>query len=536
MKNKKIAALATIACVLASATTGCGNKNTEPGSEAPLAVQSESAVLSESRENGSGRPVLSYWTANSSDQFAKYEDTYLMKGLMEQTGIDIKVETAINPVEQFNLMVVDGEFPDIVEYDWATYPGGPDKAIADGVILPLNDIFEKYCPNISAYLEAHPELDKAIKTDSGNYYCFPMFWENPDQAVWAGPMIRTDWLDDLGLEVPDTIDELHDVLVAFKEEKGAETPFTFAYADSWIKKLNVIAYAYDSFDSYYLGEDGKVHWGPAEQNYKAYLMTMAKWYGEGLLDPDFVSAKSAAVTAKISSGSAGFAFGAVGGGLGVWQKAGQEIDPKFKMEGIPYLVAKEGDARTGQARIGAANLRVAISTSCEDLESAARLLDYGYSEEGTLLYNYGIEGESYTMVDGKPIYTDTILNNPDGLTVSQAMSMYIRANSDGPFIQQYGYFEQYTQQPEQKAALKLFADTDGIKYCLPNITPTQEESKEYAAIMNDINTYRDEMEVKFILGTESLDNFDKYVETIESMGLSRALEIQNTALERYNAR
>ena len=140
------------------------------------------------------------------------------------------------------------------------------------------------------------------------------------------------------------------------------------------------------------------------------------------------------------------------------------------------------------------------------------------------------------MVDGKPIYTDTILNNPDGLTVSQAMSMYIRANSDGPFIQQYGYFEQYTQQPEQKAALKLFADTDGIKYCLPNITPTQEESKEYAAIMNDINTYRDEMEVKFILGTESLDNFDKYVETIESMGLSRALEIQNAALERYNAR
>ena len=54
--------------------------------------------------------------------------------------------------------------------------------------------------------------------------------------------------------------------------------------------------------------------------------------------------------------------------------------------------------------------------------------------------------------------------------------------------------------------------------------------------MNEINTYRDEMTLKFILGTESLDNFDKFVDTMNQMNLKRAIEIENSALDRYNAR
>ena len=71
---------------------------------------------------------------------------------------------------------------------------------------------------------------------------------------------------------------------------------------------------------------------------------------------------------------------------------------------------------------------------------------------------------------------------------------------------------------------------------MPNGTPTAEESEEYSTIMNEVETYRDEMTNKFILGTESLDNFDQYVETMNSLGLQRAIEIQDAALERYNER
>ena len=74
------------------------------------------------------------------------------------------------------------------------------------------------------------------------------------------------------------------------------------------------------------------------------------------------------------------------------------------------------------------------------------------------------------------------------------------------------------------------------KYNLPNVTPLQDESKELATLNNEITTYVDEMVLKFILGTESLDNWDTYVNTIKGMNIDRALEIYNGALDRYNAR
>ena len=78
---------------------------------------------------------------------------------------------------------------------------------------------------------------------------------------------------------------------------------------------------------------------------------------------------------------------------------------------------------------------VAITTSCKDVETAARLLDYAYSEEGHMLFNFGVEGESYTMVDGYPTYTDKILNNPEGWPLAQSLAAYIRGNYNGPFVQ-----------------------------------------------------------------------------------------------------
>ncbi|MNI78179.1 hypothetical protein D3C73_1345300 [compost metagenome] len=71
---------------------------------------------------------------------------------------------------------------------------------------------------------------------------------------------------------------------------------------------------------------------------------------------------------------------------------------------------------------------------------------------------------------------------------------------------------------------------------MPFVTPTKEESSKFASIMTDINTYRDEMFLKFIMGVEPIDNFDKYVKKIQSMGIEEALVIQQAALDRYNKR
>ena len=94
-------------------------------------------------------------------------------------------------VEQFNLMIASDELPDVIEYDWTgrsagSYPGGPEKAIQDGVILELNDLIDQYAPNLKKKLDADPALDQMVKTDSGKYYVFPMI-RNPSGSSSAVP-------------------------------------------------------------------------------------------------------------------------------------------------------------------------------------------------------------------------------------------------------------------------------------------------------------------------------------------------------------
>ena len=165
-----------------------------------------------------------------------------------------------------------------------------------------------------------------------------------------------------------------------------------------------------------------------------------------------------------------------------------------------------------------------------------RFLDYPRSEEGYILYNFGVEGESFDYVDGVPTYSDLIMKNPDGLTVAQAMSKYCLSNVNGPFTQALEYIQQYYQLPQQKQALTNWSDSDDNTSVMPPITFTPEESAEVAKIMSEINTYRDEMTMKIIMGTEPVSKADEFQSTIKGMNLDKAIKLYQTALDRYYAR
>ena len=115
----------------------------------------------------------------------------------------------------------------MIEYEWSNYPGGPEKAIKDGYILRLNDVIDQYAPHLKQYLTEHPDIDMQIRTANGSYYAFPFIQGDDKLRTYQGPIIRKDWLDELGLDVPTTIDEWHTVLQAFKDKQGAEAPLTF---------------------------------------------------------------------------------------------------------------------------------------------------------------------------------------------------------------------------------------------------------------------------------------------------------------------
>lgn len=544
-KSNKVLALLTAVSLSAGLLAGCGGSASSASSSAAgssTAADSANAATEEFSYPMSGKE-LTYWcelNTNVSANYTNMGDTPFGQGLMERTGVTI---TYLHPPtgqlnEQFNLILADGDLPDIMEYTWQSYPGGPQKAIEDGNILALNDIIDQYCPNLKAYLEAHPDVDRQCKTDEGNYYMFPFVRGDDSLRVSTGLMIRQDWLNDLGLEMPTTIDEWHDVLTAFKTEKDATAPFAFEYTTPSLRNNWPFMSAYNTTAEFYVGDDGKIHYGPAEENYKEFLATMNQWYKEGLLDPDMPTAQLDQVSAKMTSGAAGASLGWIGSRMGVWTTAAKETDPNYDLEAAPVPTLNKGEtAKMGPMdNVVVNNGGAAITTRCKDIEAAARLLDWAYSDEGHMYYNFGTEGESYTMENGEPVYTDLILNNPDGLPIAQAMSGYIRGNYNGPFVQDVRYAQQYYTMDCQKKAQATWTVPEASEHVLPPITPSSGESEEFSAIMNEINTYRDEMTLKFILGTESLDNFDKFVDTMNQMNLKRAIEIENSALDRYNAR
>lgn len=302
------------------------------------------------------------------------------------------------------MMLASGEYPDIMEIDFYNHPGGPNKAISDGYIIALND-YMQYAPNLVKYLEEHPEVDKMCKTDDGTYYAFPFIRGDKSLIVFSGLMLRKDWLDDLGLEVPTTIDEWHTVLTAFKNEKGAEAPLSFLISS--LKTSAAFAGAFDVRSGLYV-DNGVVKYGEAEPGYKEFITTMRQWYSEGLIDKNVATLDSKILDSNVLDGKTGAMIGNVGGGMGKWVEAMKSIDPEFELVAAPYPSLNEGErVRFGQYdNMVQAYGSASISSTCQDVELAMRYLDYGYSEEGHMLFNFGEEGVSYNMVDGYPQYTD----------------------------------------------------------------------------------------------------------------------------------
>jgi putative aldouronate transport system substrate-binding protein len=495
--------------------------------------------------------TLTYWTqldTNPSTVVKTYNEIGVYKELEKLTGIHIDFQHVAVPqaAEQFNLLIASGKYPDLIETNWANAAGGPAKMLKDGVIIRLNDLIDKYAPNYKKVLTDHPEWRRMVSTDAGDLYCFPFLRGDPYLLTFSGPTVRKDWLDKLGLQMPTTVDEWHDMLVAFKTKdpngngKADEIPYSPWYSEGSRSARsafyrNFVVGAYGITMEWYQ-DKGVVKFGALQPEFKEFLKTLAQWYKEGLIDPDYVSADQKSIDAKITGNLLGATSMNTGGGIGKYMPLMTPKDAKFKLAPAPYPTLKKGDKPKFGQRDNPypGQGSVAISTACKRVTEAVKWLDYGYSDAGHMLFNFGIEGTSYKMVDGYPTYTDALMKDPKLPPVS-AMSLYIRAHYNGPFVQDKRYIEQYSILPEQKEAISTWmqASNEGL---LPPITPTQDESKKYASIMQDVMTRYEEVFHKVVTGALPLDAWDQYVKDIKGMGIDDAIKIQQGALDRYNKR
>lgn len=527
-KRKKLLAIVLAAAMTLSvlALSGCGGDKTSSGG---------------STEGGAAN--FTYWApmlSTIATRVNSFNDISIYQQREKDSGvhIDFTHPALGQEKEKFNLMVASRDLPDMIEYDWSTFSGGPQAAIDEGIIIPLNDYLDK-APNLKKALtegELAETYDKGSKTDSGQYFAFPAL-NTGQYRTFSGPLIRRDWLEELGLDMPETIDDWTKVLTAFKEKKGADAPLSLPY---WyiISDNNAFNGAFGIGKRLYLDGD-TVKFGPLQNEMKEYLSVMRDWYQNGLLDKEFGSVKQTAVDAKIVQGNAGATMGTLGGQLGMYLRQMETEDPSYDLACAPYPVRNKGEKNEFPTmEFDVASRSLAITTACKDPEAAVKWMDFWYSDEGYDMLNFGVEGVSYNMVDGKHVYTDTILHNPEGMSIAEALSMNSRATGPAPgFNQAPEYLEQYYEYPQQQEGFKMWAE--GVEDAKLRLIPrgvyaTSEESEEVSALYTDIDTYCNESFLKFITGEDSLDNYDNFVNTLKTtFNVDRYIEIEQNMYNRY---
>lgn len=526
-KGKKVLAIVlAVALILSLIACGKTEKETLSGNAVKLA---EGAVYPLECDD-----ELTLWgplDTNLSTQISNFGETELAKELEKRTGVKV---TYIHPAqgqqtEQFNLLVASGKLPDIIRYSW--YGFGAQSAIDNGYILKLNDVIEKWAPNLSHLLSENEHYDRMVKTDEGSYYVFPFFRGDKKDCVYSGPIIRKDWLDQLGMEVPNTIAEWDTMLRRFKDELHVDIPLSTRLNHLY----SAFAGAYGASQTYLLNDQGEVRYGPAEDSFKDFLTLLNGWYKDGLLDVNIANVDAKTLETYILNDRLGATLGSASGELGKWMRAKEGTE--FELVGAPYPVLNEGERPRLSTREWEYNpsSSYAISAQCKNPELAVRFLDYGYGEEGRMLYNFGIEGLSYTMEDGNPIFTELLTKSEAGLSVE--LTRYAMGSYSGPFVQDSRVVEQMQAEPPQvRAAVLAWDDTDAEKHLMPLITETSEEQKEMSKLASELNTYSDEMMIKFVVGAEPLENFEAYQKQLKEFGLDRALAIKEQALKRFYER
>lgn len=523
MKNSKflkrltsVATAAVVACGIAGCDSKDKGKTAEGNGEIPKSVTIFAPMSGGAAKAG----------AKNRNEIQVY------KIAEEATGCHIEWT---NPTwaaakEQFNLMIASGEYPDLIQTTWNNVPGGSAKYVDDDVIVKISD-YEKYMPNFKKYIDANPELKAQFANEDGSYEYIPCFRADEELRVYLGPIIRQDWLDKLGLKMPETTDELYEVLKAFKTKdpngngKADEIPFGGRGGDNNSYGIGNITSAFGVYHSYYI-KNGKITYGMAEPEMKEALAYLRKLYSEGLIDADYLTQDEDSFHSKIMNDRTGFAFG-----IQPSRYYATMNDGTRQIAGVPWI---GGISHNPAYKEGIAGGQIAITTSCKNPVGVAKWLDYFFSEDGITAENFGIEGENYEVVDGKKTYiSDFFEKNPSGKDRSDMFNTTVNIyNTDFPGLQLWDAYGQ-SLTSWGKSAIETWSKSANFENALPCMKFTAEEQEVISKKGADVVAYASELFNGIIIGNRQLSELDSMKKELNKLGLKDVLDAYNSAYKRY---
>jgi len=489
---------------------------------------------------------------------APMEDNDFTK-LVEQK-FNVKIKWDLAPADALTdrrqLLLASGDYPEVflegkfTNTDLQTYG-------KQGVLIPLNDLIDKYAPNLKALMEKKPYLKEAMTAPDGNIYGIPRFNEcyhcTYSQKFW----INKAWLDKLGLSVPTTTDELYTVLKAFKTRdpngngKADEIPMTGA-PNKYVWNGNIDAYLMNAFiyndnDKYLTVNNGKVDFAANKPEWKEGLAYMHKLYSEGLIDKAAFTQNDQAV-GQLGNKEGDEVVGSITTALlsylvNVWD---DNITRHRHWVIVPPLKGPNGVQLAGVSQgLGEFAFAITNKASEEQQIAAMKIVNYTFSEEGALYSEYGptegvgwnkaqpgeknIWGEQakYSFENLKPQDPNVVRNDSWSLLGPKDMSKEFRdlfASAQDP-LSSKGYetrLAQATKEYEPYAPKEFYPSSAWIR---------PEDTDAAAQLTTSIKDYVQSNMAQFIIGTKDLDkDWDAYIKGFDGLNLKQYIEIYQNAL------
>lgn len=459
----------------------------------------------------------------------------------KRTGVKVNYE--VYPYSDWESAVqvrlASGEsLPDITQIPPAFTNTGVMKYAEDGVIIPLDDLIDEYAPNIKHLLETDPYFASMMYAPDGHIYSVMDVMYPINEYVPVSISIRKDWLDKLGLKEPATYDEWIEVLTAFatQDPNGNgiqdEIPFLNHDLEGAVGIFGTGAgfpYTATNDNRYAYDEEGNASFLFATPEMKENLEFLNQLYEKGLIYKE-LDAKNDVLESYIAQDVVGAYCGQPVDWLSRADSLASDVCPDVNYVMIAPPADKDGN-RNISMRFPTGTY-YGITSACKNPEAAIRWIDYvGYSKEGNILKDYGIEGETFTYdEDGNPQFTDYIMHNPDGYSPHDACRTVGAAPAILVFDTPVNFLQKYEGSVVEECANALAPNMVDAQ---PMMLPSAEENNVYNSIWPDLETYYKEALYKFISGAESLDNFDEYLQTLDDIGLQDILDIKTAQYARY---
>lgn len=472
----------------------------------------------------------------------EFQDIYLLQKYQEMTGIKIDWITvpATAVSAKLSLAMSSKDMPDAF-LRCKISPGDQLKYGEDGAILDLskNGMLQKYAPNFYAYMEKYPDVKESQTFPNGAIYSIPAAADDPATRMSRKLFYNQDWLTALNLKQPTNIDELYQVLKAFKTQdpngngKADEVPISqtpeniyetfmgmFGLMDRGVHNSN-----YD-FDE----KTGKIRHIRTSPEYREMLTFLHKLYQEGIIDKECFTYKDQVGAGLASQNRLGLITGT---NLASYPA---NVEKSF-VPADQAIKGPHGDQLWSSMRSHLhSSGAFVISADCKYPEAALRWVDYFYSDEGAKFYHYGIDGDTCVKnADGSYSYTDKITSQIKGdASYDQVVAQYTPfGGGNNPTIMKYPYFSGAEMAPlPRKAAENLMPYTP--KTVWPYFTYTDAEEKVLSDVGSPINQYCSQTSGEFLSGQRPLDdaNWNDYVNTVQKMGLDKMLAVEEAAYAR----